>query len=106
MLGTFYEAQTSGRIPDRNLCVVRYTDLLQNLEPPLARIVDFLEIEPSAAFLDEVREQAERQRTYTSSHKHAPDQFGLDPERIRRDLGFVYEAYGLPRPDQTRIANP
>ncbi|MGV1087258.1 MAG: sulfotransferase family protein [Mycobacterium sp.] len=95
MLGTFYEAQTSGRIPERNLCVVRYTDLLQNLEPTIARIVDFLEIEPTAAFLEEVREQAERQRNYTSSHKHAPDQFGLDPARIRHDLGYVYDAYGI-----------
>ena len=75
--------------------MVRYTDLLQNLEPTIARIVEFLEIEPSAEFLEEVRAQAERQRTYQSGHKHSPDKFGLSPERIRKDLAFVYEAYGL-----------
>jgi len=95
ILRRFYEAQTDGSIPERNLCVVRYTDLLQNLEPTIARIVEFLEIEPSAEFLEEVRAQAERQRTYTSGHKHSPDKFGLSPERIRKDLAFVYDAYDL-----------
>lgn len=95
ILRRFYEAQTDGSIPERNLCVVRYTDLLQNLEPTIARIVEFLEIDPSAEFLEEVRAQAERQRTYKSGHKHSPDKFGLSPERIRKDLAFVYEAYGL-----------
>ncbi|WP_157838270.1 sulfotransferase family protein [Mycolicibacterium aromaticivorans] len=96
MLGTFHEAQTAGLIPERNLCVVRYTDLLTNLEPTIARILDFIEIEPTAQFRDEVRLQAQRQRTYKSSHEHSPDQFGLDPERIRTDLEYVYEAYDLP----------
>ncbi len=95
ILRRFYEAQTDGSIPERNLCVVRYTDLLQNLEPTIARIVEFLEIDPSAEFLEEVRAQAERQRTYKSGHKHSPDKFGLSPERIRKDLAFVYDAYGL-----------
>ncbi len=75
--------------------MVRYEDLLQNLEPTMKRILDFIEIEPSEAFQEEVREQAERQRSYTSRHEHSPDQFGLDPERIRTDLGFVYDAFGL-----------
>lgn len=95
MLRSFHEAQTSGRIPERNLCVVRYPDLLENLEPTIDRIVDFLEIEPTEAFRQEVREQASRQRSYKSGHQHSPDQFGIDPERIRTDLAFVYEAYGL-----------
>ncbi len=75
--------------------MVRYEDLLQDLEPTMKRILDFIEIEPTAAFQEEVRAQAERQRSYTSRHEHSPDQFGLSPERIRADLGFVYDAYGL-----------
>jgi hypothetical protein len=95
MLRGFHEAQSAGFIPERNLCVVRYEDLLQNLETTMERILDFIEIEPPAAFLEEVRAQAERQRSYTSRHEHSPDQFGLDPERIRTDLAFVYDAFGL-----------
>jgi omega-hydroxy-beta-dihydromenaquinone-9 sulfotransferase len=95
MVRDFRDAQTTGRIPERNLCVIRYQDLLQNLEPTIARILDFIEIEPTAAFRDEVRAQAERQRSYTSRHEHSPDQFGLTAERIRADLGFVYDTFGL-----------
>lgn len=96
LLRSFHEAQASGRIPERNLCVVRYSDLLENLEPTMKRILDFIEIEPSAAFVEEVRAQAEKQRNYQSRHQHSPEKFNIDPERIRRDLAFVYDAYDLP----------
>jgi omega-hydroxy-beta-dihydromenaquinone-9 sulfotransferase len=95
MLRDFHEAHSAGLIPERNLCVVRYEDLLQNLEPTIERILNFIEVKPSEAFQEEVRAQADRQRCYTSRHEHSPGQFGLDPERIRTDLGFVYDAFGL-----------
>ena len=97
MLRYFYEAQSAGRIPERNLCVVRYEDLINDLEPTMERILEFTEIKPTEAFVEEVREQAARQRSYTSRHEHSPQQFGIAPERIRQDLGFVYEAFGLSR---------
>ncbi|TPG31891.1 sulfotransferase family protein [Mycolicibacterium hodleri] len=95
MLRSFHEANSSGRIPEKNLCIVRYTDLLQDLEPTMKRILDFIEVEPSQAFVEEIRAQAERQRTYKSKHQHSPEKFDLDPERIRQDLGFVYDAFKL-----------
>jgi hypothetical protein len=97
MLRSFYDAQSAGRIPQRNLCIVRYEDLINDLEPTMERILDFIEIEPSEEFVEEVRAQAERQRAHKSGHEHSPQQFGLAPERIRQDLGFVYEAFGLSR---------
>ena len=63
MLRSFHEAHSAGLIPERNLCVVRYSDLLQDLEPTMKRILDFIEVEPTPAFVEEVRAQAERQRT-------------------------------------------
>ena len=95
MLRDFHDANSTGRIPEKNLCVVRYEDLIQNLEPTMARILDFIEVKPTEAFVNEVREQAARQRSYTSRHEHSPHQFGLTPERIRADLGFVYDAFGI-----------
>ena len=95
MLRYFHDAYTSGKIPERNLCIVRYEDLINDLEPTMERILDFVEIKPTEAFVDEVREQAARQRSYTSGHGHSPSQFGLTPERIRADLGFVYDAFGI-----------
>jgi hypothetical protein len=95
MLRYFHDAHSAGRIPEHNLCIVRYEDLINDLEPTVERILDFVEIKPTEAFIDEVREQAARQRSYTSGHGHSPSQFGLTAERIRADLGFVYDAFGL-----------
>ena len=95
MLRYFHEAQSAGKIPERNLCVVRYEDLIDDLEPTMERILDFIEIKPTEAFVEEVREQAARQRSYASRHEHSPQQFGIAPERIRADLGFVYDAFGI-----------
>ena len=87
----------SGKIPEKNVCVVRYIDLIQNLEPTIERILEFAEIEPTEAFREEVRAQAEKQRSYKSKHQHAPDRFGLSAERIHKDLAYVYDAFGLPK---------
>ncbi|MEW5808920.1 MAG: sulfotransferase [Actinomycetota bacterium] len=97
MLKVFHDAYTSGKIPEKNLCVVRYPDLIHNLEPTIERICEFAEIEPSESFLAEVRAQAEKQRSYKSKHKHAPDRFGLSAERIQNDLSYVYDTFDLPR---------
>ena len=80
MLRYFYEAQSAGKIPERNLCVVRYEDLINDLEPTMERILDFIEIKPTEAFVEEVRAQAGRQRCYTSSHEHSPGQIRTRPE--------------------------
>jgi len=95
MLRHFHDAQSAGKIPEHNLCVVRYEDLINDLEPTMERILDFIEVKPTEAFVEEVREQAARQRSYTSQHGHSPSQFGLTPDRIQADLGFVYDAYGI-----------
>jgi len=96
MLRSFHEAHSAGLIPEKNLCIVRYSDLISDLEPTMKQILDFIEIEPSSEFAEEIREQAERQRNYKSGHKHSPEKFDLDPDRIRKDLGWVYDAYELP----------
>ncbi len=97
MLRVFYEAYSSGKIPEKNVCVVRYIDLIQNLEPTIERILEFIEIEPTEAFREEVRAQAEKQRSYKSKHQHAPDRFGLSAERIHKDLAYVYDAFDIPK---------
>ena len=63
----------------RNLCVVRYSDLIQDLEPTMKRILDFIEVEPTPAFVEEAREQAERQRNYKSSSPALAREVRLGP---------------------------
>ena len=52
---------------------------MKDLEPTMERILDFIEIKPTEAFEEEVRQQAERQRSYTSRHEHSPDNSASTP---------------------------
>jgi hypothetical protein len=92
---TFHDVKKSGVIPPANLQIVRYPDLMNDFENTMKRLVDFLELQPAPEFWDKVREQAQKQEKYQSKHAYSLAKFGLDEARIRRDLQFVYEEYGL-----------
>jgi hypothetical protein len=68
---------------------------MKNFEETIREIVEFLEITPDPSFFETVQEQAEKQRDYRSSHAYSLQKWGLTEDRIRKDLGYVYEEYGL-----------
>lgn len=89
----FYDDWSNGRIPAENLRVVTYPRLMTRLEDVMEELVDFLELEPPPSFGDRVREQAEVQRRRQSPHAYSLEKFNLTPERIRKDLAFVYDTW-------------
>jgi hypothetical protein len=91
----FYETKRSGAIPEENLAIVSYPQLMSDLESTMARLVDFAQLCPEEGFWEKVRQQAERQRTRSSQHRYSLDKFGLTAERIRQDLAFVYDEYDV-----------
>lgn len=95
MFRSFHHEYAGGKIPANNLRVVTYPEMMGDLEATMRELVDFLEIEPAPSFWERVREQAARQRDRRSPHQYSLEKFGLTPERIHRDLAFVYETYGL-----------
>lgn len=98
MYSAFHEAWQAGRIPQRNLHIVRYDQLTGNLRETMSNILDFLEIEPSAEFSAKVAQEHDIQQQRRSKHSYSLETFQLSPERIAQDLDFVYRDYGLPRP--------
>jgi len=95
MFRGFHKVYAAGGIPERNLRIVRYDRMMADLEGTLLPLLEFLEIEPSAAFIERLRAQADKQRTRKSPHAYSLDKFGLDGARIRKDLAFVYDEYGI-----------
>ena len=91
----FKETKDGGVIPEDNLRIVTYPQLMQNLEETMEELVRFAEVDPGPQFWSKVKEQAEKQREYRSEHKYSLEKFGLSEERIRRDLEFVYRDYGI-----------
>ncbi len=95
MYGAFHESWKAGRIPEANLRIVTYPQIMQDLSGTMARLLPFLEIEPVPEFLDELDKQDRIQKTRKSPHEYDLARFGLDAERIRKDLDWVYRDYGL-----------
>ncbi|MCP4606401.1 MAG: sulfotransferase [Proteobacteria bacterium] len=91
----FEETKSNGGISPNNLRIVPYPQLMNDLEGTMEDLNDFLELEPSGAFFDKVRAQAKKQRSHKSKHKYSLERFGLNEERIRRDLDFVYHNYDV-----------
>lgn len=93
MMTSFHDEYAAGSIPEENLCVVRYSDLIGNLKPTIDRILDFIEVDASEEFHREIEAQDARQKGHKSSHRYAPEDFGLTAERIYDDLGGVFRAF-------------
>ncbi len=95
MYGAFHESWQAGAIPEKNLRIVPYPSIVNDLQATMTSLLDFLEIEPTPAFLDKLAEQDRLQKTRQSAHTYSLDKFRLSEDRIRADLDFVYESYGL-----------
>ena len=63
----------------------------------MGELREFLEIDDSPNWQQAVAKQASRQRSHKSGHVYTPEQFGLTADRIRHDLSFVYDTFGLAR---------
>lgn len=95
MLRGFHRVYTTGAVPEGNLRVVVYDRMMRDLQATILPLLEFLEIEPTKPFLERLRAQAEKQRARKSPHAYSLERFGLSEERIRADLAFVYDTYGV-----------
>jgi LPS sulfotransferase NodH len=95
MFRGFHRVYRNQGIPEKNLRIVSYDRMMSDLQGTMLPLLEFLEIEPSAAFLARLQEQAATQRTRKSPHAYSLEKFGLDEARIRKDLAFVYETFGV-----------
>ncbi len=91
----FLASWQAGGIPPASVLVVRYDDLLTGFEHAMRDILEFAGHEPDAAMTKEIDQTADRQRRRRSAHRYSLAQFGLDEVDVRRDFGFVYEAFHI-----------
>ncbi|MBK9266351.1 MAG: sulfotransferase [Polyangiaceae bacterium] len=95
----FRDVEEARVIPDDQLLVVRYPELQEDLGGVFERCMAFAGIEPSSALQAAVGAQAARQSSYRRGHTNQRvEEFGISQERVMADLGWVYDAYRLPRP--------
>lgn len=89
----FYEDYTAGRIPSRNLYIVTFPRLMQQFDAVMEDILRFIDVDLTVEMQQQIRQIAEKQRTYKSGHEYDLARFGLTEERIRRDYAVIYDTF-------------
>jgi len=95
MYEKFDQVHSANEIPEKNLRIVTYPEMMRNLQPVVTDLIDFLEIDPAEDFDEKLKKQAEVQASYKSKHKYSLDKYGLTEEQIKSDLSFVYDKYDV-----------
>jgi hypothetical protein len=89
--------------PDRYYCI-RYADLAKDPGATIGQVYAHFGFNPSPAYLDRLAQATKRQRDFKSSHNYTLEEFGLDQDWLRRELGEVLDFYGLDRKGVTPAA--
>ncbi len=93
------------RVGDDRFLDVHYNDLIADPVAEVTRIYRHFGIPADAETVTRVRDfQDENPQGKHGAHEYAPEQFGFDPERIRRRFAAYTERFGIepdrPRPGQ------
>ncbi len=91
----FHQAKEAGVIPAEQLFVVPFPRLMNDLEQVSAELLDFIEVEPPQEYLYKIALKSKKQKSFKSGHSYSLEQYGLDEERVRKDLSFVYSEYDV-----------
>jgi hypothetical protein len=83
------------RADERTYALVVHDDLLHDLDRTIRSVYEKLGYALSPAFAAVLAEQDAKQRRFRSPHEYSLAEFGLDPERIRKDFGFVFERFSF-----------
>ncbi|MEL6344346.1 MAG: sulfotransferase, partial [Myxococcota bacterium] len=93
LLQRFHEDYTNGKIPEKNVYIVRYDRMMREFEVVMDELLTFIEHEPSEDLKKIIAERADKQRAYKSKHKYDLAKFNLDADKIRKDCAFFYETF-------------
>ena len=56
-------------------------------------VLQFIDHSPSKELKQDIRETAEKQRTFQSAHKYDLEKFGLNKDQIKSDCAAIYKTF-------------
>lgn len=98
LLQRFHDDYKAGRIPEKNLYIVRYDRMMKEFDVVMGEMLPFLGHTPSPELQATIDKLAAKQRAYKSKHKYDLQKFNLDEAKIRRDCAFYYDTFLPPLP--------
>ena len=73
--------------------IIRYDKMMSNFESLMEDVFSFIDSEPTDKMMENIKETANSQRQFTSSHRYELEKFGLTAERIKKDCSGVYQTF-------------
>lgn len=83
-------------LPEKNLRVVRYDDLVASPKKTVMNLYDWMGLEVSEGYEKKLTEATQKQRSYKSAHTYSLEEYGLSKDQVRRELKDVFEYYDFP----------
>ena len=80
--------------PETAQAVVDYRDLTGSPGATIERVYEQLGFEITPAYRDVLLAEDKRQRKHETSHRYSLEEFGLEEDEIRRELGELFETFG------------
>jgi omega-hydroxy-beta-dihydromenaquinone-9 sulfotransferase len=99
----FVDTYRDKKIPEDNLLIVRYPDLMQDFEGTMNRILEFAELEPTEEYRQRIHETSEKQKSRESKHKYSLEEYHLSAQGIVDDMAEVYREFDLDLPEGTTL---
>jgi hypothetical protein len=88
-----YPLEALNRHPETKYAVVDYRDLVASPRKTMGEVYGQLGFSMSPEFDRVVAEEEARARTHTTTHEYSLREFGLDPAKIRGELGALFDRF-------------
>ncbi len=88
--------------PERYHCT-RYEDLARDPGAAVRKVYEHFNLPVSTAYARLLAEATENQKSYRSKHRYSLEEYGLDDEWLRREVGEVIDFYGLEASSDTPL---
>jgi omega-hydroxy-beta-dihydromenaquinone-9 sulfotransferase len=83
------------KMADRNLCMIKYDDLVAHPQATVENIYGKLNMPLSTDFELKLAAEELKNKTYRSKHHYSLDQYGLSKEIIYDELKFIFDEFGF-----------
>jgi len=93
LLNRFHDDWIQKNIDREKVLVVRYDRMMFDFESLMNDVLAFIDSEPTKEMIQSIKETAESQRNYKSSHQYELKKFGLSKEKIEKDCSHIYKTF-------------
>jgi hypothetical protein len=91
----FYSLERLKALPESEYLVLRYDQLVGNLETSIRTVYDHFRIPYSEAYAGRVNLAVEKAATYVSKHKYSLAEMGYTPDQVYKSYKQIFERYNF-----------